>query len=515
MFLHVLKGIQAGSYIQLSDNSTYRVANNLDADIYLETENNQLIGFTFNVFGSTLDFSELNCSITTKNQLGINIEQQYITPLECSVGGEITLLFSDLDREQLLANSHLNKLEVDSDNLSNNDIEDSELLNPSILNAEINSEEILAEVRQKILDRSLFLKIWDKLRLYFYHIKQRLGYWLYLASFGLVIFLLAIIIIVYQLYQQDNIANHEESKFNFKHKIEQLIQTLPGKFNNFYITNQDGELIVNGVVKDSKDLQQVNDYFKLYQPNLKIKIVVFDNIKSQIVKVLADNNISMPMVSFDVNTATVNLMGLTDSMEDIDNAEIAIDNKYPGMGQMNANKVLLIKDINAVIDEIFNSASLSQSLTINKDFIHGVVLVSGYLSPSELNNLNNIVTTFNQKYYPLVKMKVNVKNVFKSLPFKITEVFSGGDQSWIVTDDGTRIFEGGSYKGFSVASISSDSVVLKGKFTLTISTSQLALDSFSNNIVNDMIIGKTESAIFESKEMTNFGGVLNESSNSN
>lgn len=510
LFLHVLKGAQTGSYIQLSDNSTYHVANNFDADIYLETENNEPVNFTINVLANTFTFTKIDCEIIADDNRTINIEQHYATPLKCSIAGILTLYFSD----SAVVESYLNNPDVEINELTNLSNINQESLDFVPVNDEPNNEEILAEVRQKILDRSFYLKCWDKLRLYFYQFKQKLGYWLYLVSLGLTILFLAVIIIIYQVYQQGNVTTMEESRFSFKHKIEQQIQSLPSKFNNLYVTSQDGNFIINGIVNNQSDLKQVNQYFESYQSELKIKVVAFESIKDPIAKILAENNILMGKVSFDINTATVNLMGLTDSMGDIDNAEIAIDNMYPGVGQMSANRVFLTKDINATIDEIFNSTLLSQSLTISKDFTRGIITVSGYLAPSDINNLNSAVAAFNQKYYPLIQIKTDIKNVFNSLPFKITEVYSGGDQSWIVTDDGTRIFEGGSYKGFSVLSISNESIVLKGKFTLTINTSQLALDNNFNNITSEIILKQAESTVIESKEITNLLGTLNESSNS-
>lgn len=484
MFLHVLKGIQAGSYLQLSDNIIYHIANDLDADIYLEAEDGQYIDFRVSVYDNVLTFSESGCQIYSDDE-PVTIGQQYVVPLKCSIAdGAITVLFSDSDIvEEDMHSDNANMMGADKvlPKWLDEDIDSSENPLSSSANETLDNEAILAEIRQKILNRGVFLKNWDRLRVYASRIKQMLGYWLYLIGFGCAILVFAVGVIFYSVYQQDAVANLEESKFSFKHKIEQLISTLPAKFNNFYVSNKNGEFTIDGIVNNSNDFKQASNYFKTYRQELKIKIVIFENIKNQLVKILADNNIAMGAVSFDVNSATVNLMGLAENMDDIDNAEIAIDSKYPGVGQMNANRVFLIKDVNTAVDNIFNTAALGQRLSVNKDFSHGIINVSGYLAPTELNNLTLAVNAFNQKYYPLVQIKMDVKNIFNALPFRIVEVYSGGDQSWIVTDDGTRLFEGGFYKGFSVVSISSESIVLKGKFTLTISTSQLALDSITND----------------------------------
>ncbi|OZI62080.1 type III secretion system inner membrane ring subunit SctD [Bordetella genomosp. 11] len=89
------------------------------------------------------------------------------------------------------------------------------------------------------------------------------------------------------------------------------------------------------------------------------------------------------------------------------------------------------------------------------------------LVPSQREKLKDIVDTLNHRYANALRIDGDDTTLVESIPFRVQTVV-GGQQPWVVLDDGTRIAVGGTHGAYRLTSVEDGSVVFDGPTTTVI-----------------------------------------------
>ncbi|MBP9743644.1 MAG: hypothetical protein KBD37_09830, partial [Burkholderiales bacterium] len=260
---------------------------------------------------------------------------------------------------------------------------------------------------------------------------------------------------------------------------------LPNRYSNLRISGKDSDNYqLNGVVDNEHDIKYLHKTFNAVYPQLKYNLILVNKIEPQLSAILQQHKIMKPQIEFESSSGTLAIKGIANSMDVIDDTEIAISNQYPELGKLDSSNMFLASDIDTSLDTILNADKYKQHLDINKNYDEGSIKISGYLAAADILELKAQIMKFNQKYSNAVHVILDVQDLIKALPFGISEVYTG-TPSWIVTNDGQRIYQGGSYKGISVSLIDNEKIIFRGKFTLTLMLNQLIPSKMEGGIPSD------------------------------
>jgi type III secretion protein D len=89
------------------------------------------------------------------------------------------------------------------------------------------------------------------------------------------------------------------------------------------------------------------------------------------------------------------------------------------------------------------------------------IRMSGNLDTARTRKLEALLVPFVKKYGDMVAINAQVQSVANHLPFRVNQIISG-PMAHIVTDDGERIFVGGSYKGYRLTMVRSNKIAFAG-----------------------------------------------------
>lgn len=498
MYLSILNGTQAGNFIELKKGATISMASSLGSDIYLLLDNSDFEAtFTINEHDKLVIKSSSKELIA--DGLPLEIDTPYATPflfsvegVNCAISNNPYIQIEDFAITSLpeyqKIDGEINNEEPDLEELSNLGIkpfDESATQKPDFLNRlfeRINNNKVIKQITLR-LDKFHNSKTGKLLQKYYLQMKvilanlilklyQKLGYWLYAIFAGIITIFIVSGIIIHQLQQQEEaeITIHEHQVM--KTLLNQQLLKLPNRYANLKISSKADSYQLNGVVASTADINYLTKSFKKIDSNIKFNLELFTKIQPQILSILGQHKIIRPQVEFESDSGTLKIRGITNSMEIIDDTEIAISNQYPNLGKIDSSTVFLASDIDTSITNMTSTPAYKDHLEIKKNYAAGIVTIEGYLSTSDINELSNLVKQFNQKYAPEISITLEVQDLVKALPFTIREVYSGSP-SYIITGDGQRIYQGGSYKSITIASISKDRIVFQGKFTLSLSLNQL------------------------------------------
>lgn len=102
---------------------------------------------------------------------------------------------------------------------------------------------------------------------------------------------------------------------------------------------------------------------------------------------------------------------------------------------------------------------LDAEITIARE--GNAIRMSGNLDTARTRKLEALLVPFVKKYGDMVAINAQVQSVANHLPFRVNQIISG-PMAHIVTDDGERIFVGGSYKGYRLTMVRSNKIAFAG-----------------------------------------------------
>lgn len=481
-YFHVISGPQAGSFLELIEGTEYSVSNNYDvSDIYLES--NVEFYFELVIEDRKLKFEAVSENIIIGTDI-IKSDFYYELPLALSAN-DILLIISD---EATLSNERVkqyltehntllnNKISVSSGGYvedSNNEITgvDCEAVNDfsSSLNRANKYRRYMNKV--KFVSSTYYKYFKSKLVHYWASFRARFGMWSYLIVGSILSMVLVVIIVLQQFRSQSMADDMALDSISTSQAIQSVIVKLPGKYANLKLSKINDKFLISGVVNQESDLTGLGSYFKPWNKVIKFQILSFSNIKNQIIQILMANQIMVPNVTFHNNLGTIAIWGISNSNKNLDDVAIAISNQYPMLGDIDNSKVYLTSDLDKEVNNLVaNNGNLQ--INITNDLINGNISLTGYVTEDTKRSIESGVKLFNQKFNGVVKITVKLQDVLDAIPFKISAVYNGS-QPWIETDNGVRVYIGGTYQGVSLIAIDDDKITLRKNVTFTISLDQL------------------------------------------
>lgn len=509
IYLNILDGSQAGNYIEIAPNTKLSMASSFGSDIYLLLPSWDNFECNFTLKDNKITFHD-NSHEFLVNSEPVEINKAYETPILCTIEG-INVAFSNDPYTQLEHFTQAPPL-FDGDEpvaeLLAEDLEDlgitpfEEVKQPSLFEKYIGSyldkfiDSKFMRLVFNVLDKAQNSKVYllgKKLlgmllalgksqtkRLY-----QKIGYWIYGILAALILITVIISGSLYQIHQSEQAELVIHNRQLTKSLLDQQLFKLSNRYSNLRISGKDSDNYqINGVVDNEKDIQYLHKVFNAVYPKLKYNLILVDTIKPQLLTILQQHKIMKPQIEFESSSGTLAIRGIASSMDIIDDAEIAISNQYPELGKLDTSNMFLASDLDNGLDTMLAADKYKQHLDITKNYDEGTIKISGYLSSTDILELKAQVMKFNLKYSNAVHVILEVQDLIKALPFGISEVYTG-TPAWIITNDGQRIYQGGSYKGISVTSIDNEKIVFRGKFTLTLMLNQLIPSKMEGGIPSD------------------------------
>lgn len=476
MFFHVIKGSQSGAMIELDDSRDYLVAPDLDADIYLKQDSEPKVSFSFSIEDGAVLFSKINGTIINNDDKNpVEIDKSYAAPLFLLIS-DLVVAISPNQVEYLREDDNINEINHENAELNelNQELSD-DFLDQVSASANIDTpptkyQQIKDRIFEMISDfKDLLINWWE-------FVYGKLGKWLY-ALIGLIfLFIFILVFVFYQLKEQQSLEYQATKAFQTKAKLAKVMLELPAQYSGLRLNNQGSNFVITGVLQNQASLDELKIHLKKSKVKIDYKIMFFDQIKPKVIDILTQDKVLNPKITFEPGNGMV-IRGITASFDNVNNSEIDISNQVGDIGQLETSGIYMIGDIDNAVSKM--TQGFADQLTIDKNYESGVVNISGYLSRNDLNNLENQVYSFNQKHRGVIKIKLDIQDVFKALPFYIKEVYTG-NPGWVVTNDGTRLYEGGTYESITLVLIEPNKVTFKSDFVFSLSMDEL-MDLGSSN----------------------------------
>lgn len=534
-FLNILTGSQTGNFISLPPEQVISISSSFGSDVYLLLPDDMEFDGQLKIdsFGQVW-FLSANQEVMVNNQ-PLQLNTPYQIPALLKIG---SLAFAISNKQQISLEDINGILEPDADGLEDEDSPSHEAL--SEMGIILEDEDDLANATKSGWSAKLFGRLnqnkfvcllirWlhhpvvqssiakvqlflgyglSYLRYYFQLLLKRLGYWLYIIC-GIV--LLTIVVTGYTLFylhQQEKYEQKVEQTQTTKSKLQQQLIKLPNKYSNLKIVKVEQGFVLRGVISSESDIRFLKKSFSAFDSHMGYDLLAFSQIESQLSKIMQQHKVIRPNVVFQDDSGNIALSGLVSTVQTIDDLEIAITNQFNKIGQIDAAKLFVISEVDNDISNILSTGNYQSHLEIGKNYPAGNIVVSGYLPSAILNDLKKQVELFNQKYLPVIAMDLRIEDIVKAIPFKIVEIYYGSP-SYIVTEDGVRVYQGGSYAGLSLVQVDKDKLTFQGKYTITISNRELLehQPSAENNLALNYSTDKNsliaQEKILESTEINN------------
>ncbi|MFN8770321.1 MAG: hypothetical protein ACK5Z5_00585 [Neisseriaceae bacterium] len=479
LFLHVVTGKQSGSFIELSPGNSYIISSDYqEADIYLDTDTKFNLKLSVDI--DQVNFNDYIGNISLKSGT-IELNRPYQMPLALNIDG-VWVIFS---QDEEITPLQIDELILTPDKASDPVLDSADLeyaiANPDLtadadkideFNSQINATQNLKITLYKYWDKFLrYSNIAFKKSLQYWKIfNQKFGIWSYIITGSVLVLLLAFIIIIYQFRSQSISDNNQLNSIYIEQSIKEELAKLPKKYANLKCSKAENKFLISGIVVGNYDSGELSSHFKPWLPRIKFQVLEFDTVKKNILKILADNQVVVPKVGFNDNLDTISVSGIIGNGKSFDDIAIAISNQYPMLGDMDTSKIYLASDIDSQIDNLVKS--ITNQIDIQKDYTKGIINFNGYLTTDQQIQVESKIAIFNKVHSGVVKIASNFQNILKALPFAINEVYTG-NTPWLATDDGVKLYLGGTYKGITLLSIDKDKITFKGKSTFVILLNQL------------------------------------------
>lgn len=507
-FIKFFSGTQVGAILELEQNKPYIVGNSYDYDIYIVDENNQEQTAYFTFVINTEDqiiFTNNNAPLVKNSCALISATEINNTPiffklndLKIGIGTQDHLeLWPEINLSEISELEHNNE-----DNLLQNNQKIPQLDQYNDLPT-LNSH--TPNIKPKLLSSVFFIQFIKKIISSMKYFCLRYPLYMAILIFLLMGFLSCFIIATkYKSVSQNNTIHLDTEENN------QYIQTLRKTFMQIspqyplLNLNKDssGKYNLLGLVAHNDDILFLKNYFKNYNDTLIYQITTIPNAIKSINSILTDNNNGKLIANFDNNTKKIKISGIINDTSILDDLQLKINNKIPGLGDLDLTQIYDIQQINNDLTTLIgNNKDL---ITINNTLlINYSIQLNGFLEQDRLTELNKQIEDFKDRYQ-IIKITSNIRDIYSSLPFHIYSVFNG-TPSFIILNTGKKLFVGGEIDGYRLSSIDETKIIFTGKYTITI-----PLDQLNNNLVNNQESQTKLKVINNSHNSNGRNQVLNE-----
>lgn len=483
IYLHVVTGKQAGSFIELVAGNHYVISNNYEsADVYLDTDADFSIDLS--VSDKQCVFNKCVGNIALKTGL-IELKQSYTLPLSLNID-DVWVVFSlneeistaQIEELTLASGEDLRYLlenESDGSNLEysapNIDIStDDEKIDD--FNSQITMQHKLKMSAMKSWDKLKHYSsiAWTKIVYYWSLFRQKFGIWSYVIAGVVLLIFLIFIIAIYQYRAQNTNSNAQLKNVYVEQLIKEKLAKLPKKYSDLKSSRSENKFLISGITTEAVNLEELRSYFQPWLSQIKFQVLDFNTIKKNVLKIMADNQIMQPNVVYDQALSTVSILGIIGNNKNLDDIVIAISNQYPMLGDMDTSKMYLSSDLDTQIDNLVKSKT--EQINVDKNYDKGIVTLNGYLTNDDQIQIESKVKIFNKMHAGVVQINTNFQNILKALSFGINEVYTG-NPAWLTTDDGVKLYVGGTYKGITLVAIDKEKITFKGKSAFIVMLNQL------------------------------------------
>jgi len=472
-FLHVISGPQSGALIQLEKNKLYTVSSDVNGgDIFISADVDYSFDFSINDLG--IIFSKVNGKILfADDRSALTEDKLYL--FDCAIKfSKVAIVFS-LNSKNVGTN---NQKEQDWQDLGE-DVDDEAGANSAQKpdsNLLIQLMVILGITLRFLLDKLILLK-------------ARLGKAFYPAIAMFLLVMISSVIIMYLFSvekHRESLEYAREKVVDSRKSVEKILINLPqDDYRGIAVSYEKDDIVIKGILPDIEALNSLKKILsKVKNVHLVYKVVLFSQVEKNTLNSCRANNIIGAKVTIDQNSGlTVFVSGIAGTNDDINNLEIELHNEFPDLEQIDTSRIFVESEIENYWTNLL--LQMKQQVAVNYNFDKGVVYLNGVLSKDNLITLNNAVNEFNQKYLNVVKAVPSVTDVVSTLSFGIKEVFINNNSSWLVTNDGHVLFEGGAYKGVTLLKIDPDVLTFRSNFDFAI-----PMDELMNSLGESHIKGK-------------------------
>jgi hypothetical protein len=467
LLLKIFSGTMIDSQFNLDSDVNLSISNSYESDIYIEINSDIIKTFNIIVENDNIRFKNVTDLIDNGNNLIVE-DFPYQLP--------IFFKFDDVKIGVGHSQDLNNWLEIKVEDINELMMEESDkldiILEDKKNNSSIKFYRIINDISHKI---KYFIQPIKNKIIYLYKIYTRYFY------IGISVAFVFIILIFY-LYNSHVNANkilNSEKKYEYNIAgLKKNFTELPTKYMDLSLQSATNGYLICGLVENQEDKAYIKNRFENYKNMLTYNLSTVDFAIEKINLVLKDANIYNIKIQYDKDSQNILVSGIANSgIGKINDAQISLENYLPCISNIDFSNVF---DSKQIIQDITTEANqISTILQIKPNLNKGEIIISGYLTAKQLNELNDAITKLKNKYKNAVNFVSQVKDALSALPFKIYTIYTG-DPSYIVTEDNNRIYVGGQINGFKLISISANKIVFAGPYNLEIPIDAL-IDNSDNN----------------------------------
>lgn len=301
---------------------------------------------------------------------------------------------------------------------------------------------------------------------------------------------------VYYLKLMSNQHKKITERVHTRQTIEDLYKKLLLQFPSLILLNTDNNTFrLLGLVSNQQEVNEITSRLSMYKKILTLQISSADQITMMVqnkINALGYKNITF---NYNQNSHSSSLQGIVNDPTEVNTLEVALNNEFPQIGDLDVSGVYLIPDILASLNQIIKSDPFGDSFVIRQSLPESVIYISGYLSNDDIAIATSQFKELQSKFPPL-KIVVDFKNILDVLPFQIMSIYIG-QQSYLISSAGQKYYVGSVINGFQVTSITTEKVTFKGDVPIVIYlTASNALDNERNaQTVNALQINSMESTL--------------------
>jgi len=240
--------------------------------------------------------------------------------------------------------------------------------------------------------------------------------------------------------------------------VNSIIQQL-GLSDRVRVTSSaDGTMTVAGHFPTERERQLLLHTIAGLPHRMEMLVYSDEGISSQIQRILQNQNLPLRVSNVEAGRLQMMAEGPIVQSQFTEASELLL-REVKGLRSIDPLK-MTSDDAIVGMQSLLDEYGLARSV---KSVQEGNVLkLSGDLDSAEFEKWERLVKTFHQRFGEMVKFEANFNKVSQSLPFQILQVLDGPIPA-VVTNDGTRIFEGGEYQGYRLAEVRNRQLVFTGR----------------------------------------------------
>lgn len=270
--------------------------------------------------------------------------------------------------------------------------------------------------------------------------------------------------------------NTRKEKANINQVIKFQFQHLSKQFGGLKLRSlQNGNYEIYGIMENESDKKYLQNAFTKVQDQLLINVIDVQTAIMQVNKILRTYKQPYLHVSYNYINKQIIINGFVSDISQINDILIDVTNQLPMVFDLDTSAIYSISDISNEFQNIVNDLQINTMTTISFEWGKSQILVNGYLTKEDYARLQEAIEPIIQKYQQNITVLYDIKNIITAIPFTIADIYTGSP-AYVQTDDGTKLFEGSTYKGVTLKSINSSQVVFQGKFPIIIKINDTPLN---------------------------------------